>query len=95
MITEKGVVPIKGGQYKVLLKEQVYQLHSATVEVLENIGIKNLHGGAREIMAGCGCIVDHDKKNCQDTRNSFDEYLKKAPSRITLFGGILKDDGPS
>ncbi len=92
MITEKGVVPIKGGQYKVLLKEQVSQLHSATVEVLENIGIKNLHGGAREIMAGCGCIVDHDKKTVKIPETVLMKYLKKAPSRITLFGRDPKYD---
>ena len=55
MITDKGVVPIKGGQAKVLSMDQVEELHRATVEVLENIGIKNLHDDAREIMAGNGC----------------------------------------
>jgi trimethylamine---corrinoid protein Co-methyltransferase len=92
MITEKGVIPIKGGQYKVLLKEQVSQLHSATMEILENIGIKNLHDNSREIMAGCGCIVDHDKKIVRIPEAVLMKYLKKAPSRITLYGRDPKYD---
>ena len=52
MITENGVVPVKGGQTKVLGDEQINDLHEATVEILDEIGIKVLHDGAREIMGG-------------------------------------------
>jgi len=40
MITEKGIVPVKGGQFKVLANDQMDQLHKATVEVLEILELK-------------------------------------------------------
>ena len=51
MITGNGVVPVKGGQTRVLSDEQIIDLHAATVEILEEIGIKVLHNDALEIMA--------------------------------------------
>lgn len=86
MITKNGVVPIKGGQNKILSNEQVTVLHKATVEVLENIGIKNLHDNAREIMREKGCTVDNDKKIVKIPESILMHYLKKAPSDIMLYG---------
>ncbi len=86
MITEKGVVPVKGGQFKVLSGEQVKDLHRATVEVLENIGIKNLHDDAREIMQGNGCLVDHDSRIVKIPESVLMNNLAKAPSTIMLYG---------
>jgi len=86
MITEKGVVPIKGGKYKVLTEDKMDRLHEATIEVLENIGIKNMHDEAREIMEEKGCEVDHDKKIVKIPGNIMKEYIAKAPSSITLHG---------
>ncbi len=97
MITEKGVVPIKGGQYKILSPDQLNDLHKATVEVLNDVGIKSLHPKAREIMAGCGCKVDHDAQIVRIPEDVLMKYLGKAPSKIRLCGrdpkyDILLDD---
>jgi trimethylamine--corrinoid protein Co-methyltransferase len=92
MITEKGVIPVKGGQFKILSGDQVEELHKATLEVLENVGIKNLHGQAREIMKEKGCEVDHDKEIVKIPRSVLMENLKKAPTNITLFGRDPKYD---
>jgi trimethylamine---corrinoid protein Co-methyltransferase len=92
MITEKGIVPIKGGQAKVLSVDQIEELHRATVEVLENIGIKNLHDDAREIMKGNGCEVDNDKKIVKIPESVLMKFLKKAPANITLYGRDPKYD---
>jgi len=94
MITDKGVVPIKGGQAKVLSMDQVEELHKATVEVLENIGIKNLHDDAREIMKGNGCEVDNDKKIVKIPGPILMKFLKKAPTNVTLYGRDPKYDVP-
>lgn len=92
MITDSGIVPVKGGQAKVLSKDQVEELHKATVEVLETIGIKNLHDDAREIMRGKGCEVDHDKKIVKIPESVLIKFLKKAPSKIMLYGRDPKYD---
>ncbi len=94
MITDKGVVPIKGGQAKALSIDQVEELHRATVEVLENIGIKNLHDDAREIMKGNGCEVDNDKKIVKIPRSVLMKFLKMAPTNVTLYGRDPKYDVP-
>ena len=86
MITEKGIVPIKGGQYKVLSNDQMDELHRATIEVLENIGIKNLHDEARQIMEENGCDVDHDKKIVKIPGSVLMEYIAMAPNEIMLYG---------
>jgi len=92
MITSKGVVPTKGGQYKVLGQKQIEELHKATVEVLEKVGVKNLHQGARELMASKGCRVDNDKKVVYIPEGVLMEYVKKAPTQITLYGRDPKYD---
>ena len=62
MITEKGIVPAKGGQYKVLSDDQIKNLHNATMEVLCEVGINVQHNKALEVMKGNGCKVDYDKQ---------------------------------
>jgi len=86
MITENGVVPVKGGQHKVLSEKQVRDLHTATLEVLEKVGIKNLHDEAREIMKQKGCMVDHDKKIVKIPEDVLMTYLGKAPGNVMLHG---------
>lgn len=86
MITDKGIVPIKGGQAKALSIDQVEELHKATIEVLESMGIKNMHDDAREIMEGNGCEIDHDEKIVKIPESVLMKFLKKAPTNITLYG---------
>lgn len=97
MITEKGIVPIKGRQYRLLSEEQIKELHNATVEVLNEVGIKVQHEEARDIMAGNGCKVDHDTEVVKIPEEVLTKFLKKAPSKIWLYGrdpkyDILLDD---
>ncbi|HEB29255.1 MAG TPA: hypothetical protein ENI15_00055, partial [Spirochaetes bacterium] len=92
MITDNGVVPVKGGQTRLLSDEQIIDLHEATVEILEEIGIKVLHDDAREIMEGNGCIVDHDKKIVKVPEDVLMKFVKKAPSEIMLCGRDPKYD---
>src|SRR3989339_1682542 len=86
MITEHGVVPIKGGQYKVLSGGQVQLLHDKTIELLETVGIKNLHAEARELMKSRGCVVDDDRQVVKIPGETLMRYVRLAPSKITLYG---------
>ena len=40
---------IKGGQFKVLSEEEIYQVHLATLQVLEEVGVKVEHRPALEL----------------------------------------------
>ena len=62
MITENGIVPVKGGQYKPLSEEQIKELHKATMEVLSEVGIKIKRNEALDLMKGNGCVVDYDSQ---------------------------------
>ncbi|MCK5094943.1 MAG: trimethylamine methyltransferase family protein, partial [Spirochaetes bacterium] len=86
MVTKDGIVPIKGGQAKVLDSGRISDLHEATVEILEEVGIKLLHDGALEIMEGNGCRVDFDKKVVKIPEDILMKHVKKAPSEVTLYG---------
>ncbi len=92
MVTEKGIVPVHGGQVKVLDDEQIHLLHSATVDVLNDVGIKLLHNEALEIMKGNGCGVDFDRKVVKIPEEVLTKYLQKAPSEIMLYGRDPKYD---
>ncbi len=43
MVTKDGIVPVKGGQYKLLSDDQIQDLHNAAIDVLHDVGIKIMH----------------------------------------------------
>jgi trimethylamine--corrinoid protein Co-methyltransferase len=86
VVTEKGIVPVKGGTVRVLDEEQVRSLHEATVKVLNEVGIRVLHERALEIMQGNGCRVDFDEKTVYIPEEVLMRQLAKAPSTVTLWG---------
>ena len=92
MITEQGIVPIKGGQVKILNDVQIQSLHNATLQLLEEVGIRLLHSGALEIMDANRCKVDFEKKIVKIPADVLMKFLKKAPSEIHLYGRDPKYD---
>ncbi len=80
-----------------LSEEDIYQIHIATLEVLEEVGIKVEHKPALELMADNGCKVDFDKQIVKVPEYVLKKALQSAPSRITLYGkkpdfNVLLDD---
>ncbi len=92
MVTDNGIVPVKGGQVNVLDDEQIAQLHGATIEVLNEVGIRMLHDDALEIMKGNGCIVDFDRKIVRIPEDVLMKNVRKAPSDVMLYGRERKYD---
>ena len=92
MVTNGRILPIKGGQVRVLDDEQIGSLHSATVEILEKVGIKLYHEVALEIMRSRGCAVDLANKTAKIPEEVLMEFVRKAPSEIMLFGRDPKYD---
>ena len=66
----------------VLSKDQIYQIHMATIEVLERTGVKIIHPKALEILHGAGAKVDGDRVRIPAWM--VDDALRKVPSRIIL-----------
>ena len=92
MITEEGIVPVKGGQYKLLSGNQLKALHDATMEVLSEVGIKIMHNDALEMVKGNGCDVDYDKQVVKIPEDVLTKYVRMAPSEIRLCGRDPKYD---
>lgn len=81
-----SVQGIKGGQLKVLSEKEVYQVHLATLQVLEEIGVKVEHEFALQLMADNGCRVDFQKQIVKVPEYVLKKALQSAPTRITLHG---------
>ena len=92
MITENGIVPVKGGQYKLLSEDQLHDLHIATGEVLNDVGIKVMHHDALDLMKGNGCVVDFDTRVVKIPEDVLMKYIGMAPGEITLYGRDPKYD---
>lgn len=78
MITEKGIVPVKGGQYKLLSEDQLKALHDAAMRVLSEVGIKIMHNDALDLMKGNGCDVDYDKQVVKIPQDVLMKYVRIA-----------------
>ena len=86
MITPEGIVPVRGGQLKVLSDRQVADLHGATVEVLQEVGIKVMHEEALELMSANGCKVDFDEQIARIPEEVLMKYVAMAPTKVRLCG---------
>jgi trimethylamine--corrinoid protein Co-methyltransferase len=86
MVTPNGIVPARGGQFKLLSEEQIRDLHAATMEILQEVGVKVFHDDALEILRSNGCHVDFEKKIARIPEEVLMKYLGMAPSKVTLYG---------
>ena len=82
----------KGGQLKILSQEQVYEIHLATLEVLDCVGVRVDHSSALRIMGDNGCKIDLDKKIVKIPEYVLKKALETCPSRITIYGKDPKFD---
>jgi len=77
---------VKGGQLKILSSDELYEIHLATLEILECIGVKILEPKALRILEEAGATVDIKKKIARIPKHLVEEAIKKAPSGFTLYG---------
>ncbi len=69
---------------EILSADQVDQIHQASLKLLENQGMRVLHGGARKILAEAGADVDNQTKTVHFDRQLVLEKLALAPSEVLL-----------
>jgi len=77
---------LKGGQYRVLSESEVHDIHIATLEVLDEVGVRVDHRPALELMADCGCRVDFVSRIVRVPEHVLTKALDAAPSSFTLYG---------
>ncbi len=86
MIQGNAVVPARGGNYRLLSDDQIAALHDATVEILNDVGVRVMHHDALDLMQGNGCDVDHDRQTAKIPEHVLLKYVGMAPGQIPLFG---------
>jgi trimethylamine--corrinoid protein Co-methyltransferase len=69
---------------EVLSADQVEAIHQASLDLLENQGLRVLHDGARGLLAEAGATVDGDSQMVRFDRAMVMEHVAKAPSEFTL-----------
>jgi len=72
--------------YKILDNDQMYRIHLAVLQVLEEVGVFVEHNEALTIFADCGCKVDFDKRRVYIPEHVLSQALGSTPSRFTLHG---------
>ncbi len=77
---------IRGGQLRILTRDELHEVHLATLEILERVGVKVSEQKALRLLEEAGAFVDVKEKIAKIPRYLVEEAIKKAPSGFTLFG---------
>ena len=92
----KGVFNIlrglEGGQYRPLSDEDIKKIHESSVNILEDPGMKVTSSEALKVFADNGADVDFDTGMVKISRSMLEDALKKAPSKVVLYGREEKND---
>jgi len=72
--------------YEVLSNTEVERIHSASMEVLETIGVKVDYKTAREIFRHAGAIVDDERNNVRLPEALVTKAVSQAPQEFNLYG---------
>ena len=78
----------------VLTKAEMDQIHAATLEVMQNPGIKIRHEYSRELCRKAGCDVDESTQIVRFPPELVMECLRKCPSEFVAYSRDGKKDVP-
>jgi len=68
-----------------LTRDELYEIHLATVDILERVGVGIYEERALKLMDEAGANVDYDKKVVKIPQYLLKELISKAPEVVTLF----------
>ena len=71
--------------YQLLTEEELKKIHEATLDILENVGVKFVEKVALDIFSDAGFAVDSEGI-VKFKPEQVEEYIKKAPNRFTRKG---------
>jgi trimethylamine---corrinoid protein Co-methyltransferase len=81
---KKGYVSQAVPRYRLFTEEQIREIHLATLDVLETVGVRVLHEGGIQLLKEHGCRVENE--NVVHFPNWLVEAcLHSAPRRVTLY----------
>lgn len=83
---------VNGMGLDVFTEDSLLQIHLATLEVLETIGVRMNEDEALHIMADHGANVDFETKIVKIPAYMIEDAIRSAPRQFTLKGRTQKDD---
>jgi trimethylamine---corrinoid protein Co-methyltransferase len=81
-----------GFSINVFTDDELYEIHLATLEVMEKTGLFIQDEEALEILDGGGAIVDRKKKLVKFPPYVVEDAIRSVPRRLTLYGRNPKND---
>lgn len=79
------LIGLKGGQLEILSKNQIYEIHQATMDILEHVGVQINEPNAFSLLEKNGAEADEKSRYVRIPEYLVREAVKKAPSRFTLY----------
>jgi len=70
---------------EVLDKDELIEIHQASLRVLSRVGVKIDNPEALKILANAGAEVDYERKIAKIPEHLVEEALKRKPSTVTLY----------
>jgi trimethylamine--corrinoid protein Co-methyltransferase len=69
---------------KLLTKHEIYRIHLATLEILEDVGVFFHNEQSLKLFDQAGAVVDYDKELVKIPEHMVNDALDSAPSRVTF-----------
>ncbi|MCW4011909.1 MAG: trimethylamine methyltransferase family protein [Candidatus Bathyarchaeota archaeon] len=82
----------KGGRFSVLTQDQLYDIHMATLEVLEKTGVLVKEKNALNLLKDAGATVDEENQRAYIPQYLVEEAIQKTPKTIKLCGRDPKNN---
>jgi trimethylamine--corrinoid protein Co-methyltransferase len=82
----------KIGIFEALPRDDLYRIHTATLEVLERVGVKVEEENALKLLDEIGADVNYAKKNAKIPQYLVEEAIKLSPRTILFAGRNKKHD---
>ncbi|NIU84919.1 MAG: hypothetical protein GWN64_15950, partial [Candidatus Thorarchaeota archaeon] len=77
---------VRGGQLKVLSRDQILDVHYATLDVLQHIGVVVHSEEALKVLDEAGADVDYKKERAWIPPHLVEEAIRKTPHGFKLCG---------
>jgi len=71
---------------EILSRDEIYDIHSATLQVLERTGVRVCDPKALEMLRGAGATVDSKTSIAKIPEHLLKDQMRKAPNHFSLFG---------
>lgn len=77
---------VRGGQLEVLTKKQIYDIHMASLDVLEHTGVIVREDEALRVLDEAGAAIDYRRQHARIPPYLVEEAIRRCPSGLTLYG---------